>query len=187
MIGDAPPTALMLLLRLRQGARSLLADWRPVDLDLAARYLTPELLALFKTMSRGEQLHSLNVLRTVQQHSQRADLAVPHDLAVAALLHDVGKSRCRLNTAEKTLGVMVRMLLPAQARRWGESQHLNHRWRRIFMVYWQHPGWSAALVQGKVSERALWLIEHHADSAQRWMDHPDCDLLIRLQAADDWN
>src|SRR5690606_27724351 len=93
--------------RFRQGIRSLLAFSQTVELPLAAEYLSPELLALFQKMRRSEQLHSLNVLREVL-----ADGTTPHDLAVAALLHDVGKSRYPMRTWQKTLAVLTRAISP---------------------------------------------------------------------------
>jgi hypothetical protein len=69
----------------RQGIRALTAFAQPVDLDLAAAHLSPPLLTLFGRMQRNDQLHSLNVLRSVL-----AQGPTPPDLATAALLHDSG-------------------------------------------------------------------------------------------------
>src|SRR5215213_6736056 len=98
----------MAIQRLRQGIRALFAFTQPVDFDLAASYLTPAEMALFRQMRRSEQLHSLNVLRTVLAESAAAQQFVPPELAVAALLHDVGKSRYPLAVWQKTIAVLVR-------------------------------------------------------------------------------
>ncbi|MBL8164963.1 MAG: hypothetical protein JNJ61_23470, partial [Anaerolineae bacterium] len=60
--------------RLKQGLRALLAFSRPVDWDLAAETLSPDLMTLFRRLKRSEQLHSLNVLRGVL-----AQGSAPHD------------------------------------------------------------------------------------------------------------
>lgn len=168
--------------RLRQGIRALLAFARPVDHALAAQYLAPPLLACFRQMRRSEQLHSLNVLRAVL-----AQGSTPDDLAVAALLHDVGKARYAFPVWQKTLVVLVRAGFPAWFERLANGSAGNF-WQRPFVVSHQHPAWSAEIAAAAgASERALWLITHHADPLAQWADHPHVHLLKRLQQADDAN
>jgi hypothetical protein len=175
-------------MRLRQGVRALLADFRPVDEALAARTLDAAQLALFRRMTRSEQLHSLNVLRDVLAQEDHT----PHDLAQAALLHDVGKSRCPLSVAQRSLAVIVATLWPALDARWRAYDEAADPppdalpwWRAGSVVRYHHPAWGAQLAQTVgLSERALWLIAHHADSID---DHPYAALLRRLQQADDAN
>lgn len=166
--------------RIRQGLRELLAFAQPVDLALAAEHLPPELLALFVRLRRGEQLHSLNVLRAVL-----AQGPTPPDLAVAALLHDAGKACYPLAVWQKTLAVLARAFFPGLARRW-EQGSPRHFWMRPFVVYAQHPAWSAQLLaDAGAPPVAVWLAAHHADDAAQWADHPAGALLRRLQQADD--
>src|SRR5690349_11904683 len=146
--------------RIRQGLQALFAFTQPVELPLAAQYLTPELLSLFGQMRHSEQLHSLNVLRDVL-----AAGATPNDLAVAALLHDVGKSRYPLYTWQKTLAVLIRTLAPSLFDRWSKGNPAN-LWMRPFVVYVKHPAWSAELVAAAgASDDTIWLVEHHQEPA----------------------
>lgn len=169
--------------RIRQGVRALFAFTHPVEDSLAAQYLTPEQMSLFRSMQRSEQLHSLNVLRDVL--AQAAE--TPHTLAVAALLHDVGKSRYPLRVWQKTLAVLVRAANRPLAARLSDGNPSNLL-VRPFVVSVHHPKWSAELLRPThASEAALWLVEHHADEPERWSDHPDVELLKRLKAADDLN
>ncbi|MFW5708989.1 MAG: HD domain-containing protein [Chloroflexota bacterium] len=168
--------------RIRQGIRALFAFTRSVDYALAADYLNEAQLDLLKQLSRAEQLHSINVLRDVQAQGK-----VPIDLAQAALLHDVGKSRWPLAIWQKTIVVIFRKLSPEQFTRWGQGQPDNP-WRRPFVATMQHPAWSAEMAaRVGLSERALWLIAHHADDFEQWQQHPYAPLLKRLQQADDAN
>lgn len=169
------------LTRLRQGIRALTAWGRPVDEALAASVLTPELLALFNTMRRGERLHSLNVLRAVQA----ADHDDP-DLLAAALLHDVGKTVAPFWLPERVAVVLARKLAPALYTRWGRAEPRG--WRRPFAISLRHPEWSADLVRAAGgSPRVVELVRRHAET----LPDPPRDeterLLLILQAADDSN
>ena len=169
--------------RIRQGLRALLAFAQSVDYDLAAHYLTPEQLSLFRHLTRDEQLHSIRVLQGVLAQAAYT----PSDLALAALLHDVGKTRYAMSVPQRTLAIGLRKFTPVAAARWADAGKLDW-WRAPFVVTEYHPRWGAELVaRTQASERALWLIRHHADDAETWRDHPHHALLLRLQAVDDLN
>lgn len=168
--------------RIRQGLQAIFAFAQPVELPLAAQYLTPELLSLFSQMRHSEQLHSMNVLRDVL-----AAGTTSLDLAVAALMHDVGKSRYPLRTWQKTLAVMVRKFAPDLFKRWSKGNPGNI-WMCPFVVYVEHPNWSAEMIAAAgASETAIWLVTHHQEPASQWAEHPLASLLRQLQQADDAN
>ncbi len=169
-----------MLHRLGQGLRAVLAFATSPDLDLAGRYLTQRELAAFTRMSRADQLHSLNVLRSVL----RAEPAAPAVLTAAALLHDVGKSRYHLAVWQKTLAVLMLRFAP------GLSQKLSHeesfsKWRALFVVRRNHPKWSGELLRECGSDTVvIWLAENHHGDAKHYRDHKYISLLTTLQAAD---
>jgi hypothetical protein len=168
--------------RLRQGFQALFAFARPLDLDLAASFLSPALLRLFQSMNRGEQLHSLKVLADVLAQGE-----TPPELAVAALLHDVGKSRYPLAVWQKTLAVLVSAVWSGLYRRWSQGDAANLL-QRPFVVYECHPSWGAEMLrQAGASEMVCWLVEHHADLVRDSGGQPRALLLERLQQADDAN
>lgn len=169
--------------RIQQGVRALLAYTQTIDYDLAAEYLTTEQLTLFQQLGRGEQLHSLNVLRAVLAQENNT----PLDLALAALMHDIGKIRYHLAVWQKTEVVLLRRLTPRFYYRMSEGQQLTF-WRAPFIVAEQHPCWSAAILeQTGAPARAVWLAAHHADPLEKWHDHVHFALLKRLRLADDAN
>ncbi len=95
--------------------------WTIKDLPADARaevtaVLTPSQWQLYNHFSPGDQWHSYQVWRTLQQagHSQP-------DLQVAALLHDVGKTQVQLTLWERTLIVLAEKLLPQKLAVWGQG------------------------------------------------------------------
>lgn len=166
--------------RIEQGMRALFAFATPIDLQLATLYLSPTEIVAFQRMSRADQLHSLNVLRTVQSQYE----SVPLSLAVAALMHDVGKCRYHLAVWQKTLVVLVKRLRPSLAERLGREDKLSS-WRAPFVVRSHHAQWSAEILRAcRADEIAVWLVEHHQADIHAHGDHPQADLLRCLKRAD---
>ncbi len=170
-----------------------LAGWRavlsPPAVDNAAQVLTPESLALFQRMPPDAQAHSLRVLQSLQQTG-----SVPNDLAVAALLHDVGKVAAR--DAGAYLGlwlrgpiVLVEAWRPAWLLRWASATPAPTL-RYALYVQLVHPQIGADWAwQAGCSAQACWLIEHHQDKAPS-AGPPAAfvaGLLARLQWADERN
>ncbi|RMG78413.1 MAG: HD domain-containing protein [Chloroflexi bacterium] len=169
------------LYRIRQGTQALLAFTQTVNLQLVQQYLSSEQYMLFLTMRHSEQLHAVQVLNTVLEQEEQT----PQDLAVAALLHDVGKARYRIYIWQKTIAVLAKRFLPKLYERWSEDVAPHQWWRRPFIIKAHHPRWGAEmLAETNASERAIWLVAHHQDNADDWKEHPDYHLLLRLQKAD---
>lgn len=170
-------------MRVKQGVRAIFAFRHTIEDQQLGEILTPEQIEIFRLLPHVEQVHSLNVLNTVRQQS--AD--VPHDLAVACLLHDVGKSRFPLALWQKSLAVILKALMPKRFERWSKGEH-GDNWRQMFTVRENHPRWSVELVQHTdITERALWLILHHGHDLEQFTTHPYHELLRRLKQADDAN
>jgi len=163
--------------RLQQGVRALIAFTRPVEDELAQKYLNNAQMALFKRMKRSEQLHSLNVLRHLGD--------VSHDLAVAALLHDCGKICYPLAIWQKSIAVIIRKIAPNRYMTWSKKSP-KHLWYKAFVVAENHPQWGADLVsETGASAQTIWLIAHHADKSCPL--HAYGNALRDLQRADDVN
>lgn len=170
--------------RITQGVRALVAFVQPIDYTLPERYLSPGLLAAFKQMKPGEQLHSIRVLRAILAQEPET----PPELAVAALMHDCGKVRYPLSVYGKSVAVLARRLMPPLYRYGCTRDPVRAVWARPFIVAEQHPRWSAEILrEHDAPDCAVWLAEHHAEVVAGWMDHPYAALLWRLQRADDTN
>jgi hypothetical protein len=172
--------------RVGQFLRGLLAGVREEDEAPALAVLSPAAMMLFQRMPADAQRHSLRVLQTLQQ-----DAPVPVELAVAALLHDVGKSAAR--DAGAYLGLWLRgpiVLAEAVAPQWLArlaDARPSPSLRYALYVQLHHPAIGAAWAQAAgASALTCWLIAEHQNKS--WLvETPETILLARLQAADDMN
>ena len=129
----------------------------PEDLQLVEEILSPPLMALFLRQSAGEQVHSISILRRIGEQGQAHE-----DLLLAALLHDVGKSRYPLSLWERALIVMVKSLFPERVKDWGSGELRG--WNKPFIVAEQHAAWGAKMVeQTGASPLAVELIRRHQE------------------------
>lgn len=152
----------------------MLAGARPVDHALVARHLTPAQQRCFARLRRSEQQHSLRVLRALQAQGE-----VPPALAVAALLHDVGKTRWPFPLWQRVLVVLLPALAPGLARRLARGDTRNPL-ARALQLQRQHAAWGAQLARAAgADERSVALIAQHTRPAG------DDALLARLRAADE--
>jgi hypothetical protein len=156
----------------------------PLDLSQAREILTPAQMDLFLRLQPGEQAHSLAVLGRLREQDQ-----VDPDLQVAALLHDVGKSRFPLHVWERVWIVLASQLFPGRFQAWGAAQSALDKlpwWQRASAVAAQHPAWGAELAQAAgCSRRAVSLIRRHQQPAPLVPQDEEDQLLASLQAMDD--
>lgn len=172
--------------RIGQFLRGLTATISAEEQQLVAGTLPPGALALFLRMPRDAQRHSLNVLHTLQATGE-----VPADLAVAALLHDVGKVSAA--DAGAYLGlwlrgptVLLEAVWPGVLARLADPTPSPKPGYALF-VQMHHPAIGAAWAKAAgCSEQACWLIEHHQDHHQPGSGAREA-LLARLRAADGAN
>ena len=120
-------------------------------------YLGSQEQALFNQYSRSDQWHSYHVFCILQEagHTQP-------DLLMAALLHDVGKSRMPLAIWERVLIVLAQVAMPHKTMMWGRGN--MKRWKRPFIVKAQHPTWGAEMAQfAGCTPLAVALIRRHQE------------------------
>jgi hypothetical protein len=164
--------------RLNQGLRALIAFVRPPDLAEAREVLGPRLTPLFRQMRLSEQNHCLRVM-----HTLRAQGCNHPDLLVAALLHDVGKTRYPLTLFGRTLPVLVKAVAPRLARRLSQGEPCGLR--RPFVVVERHPQWGAEmLAEAGASPLAVTLTRRHQEHLSHPPQSEEDRLLLLLQAAD---
>ena len=152
-----------------------------------AEILTPAAFLLFRRLPIDGQQHSINVLKTLQQEGN-----VPTDLAVAALLHDVGKAAAGEAGVELNLWwrgplVLLETFTPTLLDRLA-SPDPQLGWRYLFHVHQAHARIGALWArEAGCSELACWLITHHQEKLSRTPSPKHHKLLGRLQHADSLN
>jgi len=167
-------------------------------------YLTPPQAELFRRMPRCDQRHSLDVFHALARKGYH-----DHDLMVATLLHDVGKSRGRLRLWHRVLIVLIKALRPqllgklassppphpplpgegAGATEGGLASDEPRSWRYPFFVHQHHPELGAQLAQAAgCSPATVALIRRHQEppASNPLKTHQD-KLLAALQEADGVN
>jgi putative nucleotidyltransferase with HDIG domain len=174
-----------IIYRTRQFWHALGSEPSAEEMALVDALLTPPQRTIFTRMHKSEQVHGLLVLNSLQDLGEN-----DKDLLVAALLHDVGKSRFPLHLWERVVIVLAKKICPACVRRWGETgvgkDQTPRGWRRAFIIAERHPTWGAEIAaQVGCSRLTANLIRRH----QETIPVSECDsienrLLLKLQAAD---
>lgn len=143
-----------------------------------AACLSPAELRLFQRQRPADQRHAYRVMRTLVVSGERRPA-----LLAAALLHDVGKSRCGLPIWGRVAIVLAEKFAPALADAWGEGQPTG--WRRPFVVRAQHADWGADMAAAAGSPPLLvGLIRSHQSVPPAGDNSAEASLLRRLQWAD---
>ncbi|WP_122626827.1 HD domain-containing protein [Lucifera butyrica] len=172
--------------RIKQFITALTAKITPADRAFVKQYLTPAEERLFWQMNRPDQRHTLNVAYTVLRLIAGRAQIRRFVLIKSALLHDVGKTKGDVSTADKVITVLARRLLPGPAARWGRPGRGGRfaNLRHAFYIYFHHPARGAQLLKQAGTEAAVVEIvaKHHAAPVEE--DPPE---LIILRQADDKN
>ena len=159
------------------------------DMQLVQSILTSKQQELFDRLQPGEKTHSFRVLRALLEQDEKNP-----DLLIAALLHDVGKSRFPLRLWERVLIVLVKSIAPSWVQRLGYlnstgSQRHSLGWRRPFIISEQHPHWGAEMAaETGVNPLVISLIRRHQEILDNSLGASfslEEHLLRKLQAVDD--
>jgi hypothetical protein len=132
---------------------------RPLDDDdraILATTLPPDGCALFATMSRNDQRHSLMVYQALRERGCTDD-----ELLAAALLHDSGKGGGRVRLWVRPPVVLLKTFAPRLLFWLARNDH--SWWRRPFYNAWHHAeiGADLAAAAGLPARTVLLIRTHH--------------------------
>ena len=130
--------------RVRQFARTAAAAVSPLSTSEEAearRRLSGATWPLFAVMPRGDQRHSLRVLRTLEAGGRRHPALVQ-----AALLHDCAKGEGSIRLWHRVAVVLIKATRPGMMARWAALPPPGPAdWRRPFWLHANHPERGALL------------------------------------------
>lgn len=170
--------------RTRQFWKALLASPTTHELKQVEAALSPKLMSLFTAMQPDEQAHSYSVFKALLENG-----AHHPDLLVAALLHDVGKSRHKLHLGERVLIVVGKKFFPQQSKKWGiPVPGWKRSWQRAFVIAQQHPIWGAQMAEeAGASPLVVQLIRWHQEEPNQFpyrFSALETNLMEKLQQLD---
>jgi hypothetical protein len=170
--------------RVRQFWRTISLKTDPDKLEQAMFLLSKAQVKLFLYLQPGEQSHALVMYNKLLEQGENQP-----DLLVAALLHDVGKLRYRMNPVERAMVVLAKAVLPGQIQRWGSLPSSGFDsapgWRKAFILAELHAQWGAELArEAGVSLLTESLIRTHHTPASKQADDPDDSLRNKLWLVD---
>jgi hypothetical protein len=172
------------LYRIRQFWRTISVKIDLLELERAQALLRPKQRELFKQLQHAEKDHAVVMFHRLLEQGENQP-----DLLVAALLHDVGKLRYRLNPLERAMVVMVHAIKPERAHCWGNLPPNGWDglpgWRKAFIVSEQHAGWGAEMArQAGVSPLTETLIRLHHNPHRHEVGAAENNLLHKLWVVD---
>ena len=168
--------------RVRQFWHALFARPTLEDLSLARLVLSAPQMRLFEQLQTSEQAHSLKICQQLIQQGESQP-----DLLVAALLHDVGKSRYPLHPLDRALIVIAGAIFPEKMESWGQGSPQG--WQRPFVVARQHPTWGAEMAANAgATPLTVTIIQNHQDfNPSPGSQDRAGELLVRLKKLDEDN
>ncbi len=165
--------------RIQQFFKSLFVTKAMVDMEFVREHLTSAQEGVFLRMQAYDRYHSVLFAKTLITNVYR----VQEDLIVAALLHDVGKSRYPINSFHRMGAVVARKFAPALMEK-EDNQEVTFL-NRTVLVSNHHAEWSEEMARiAGVSELTAWIIAHHEDETLD-ESHPWHDFLATFIKYDD--
>lgn len=170
--------------RIKQVFAALTARITLEDKVFVSCYLNTAEQKLFWAMNLPDQRHVLNVAQTALQLAEQQQKIDRNLLVKCALLHDVGKVKGDVSTADKIITVMGHSFAPQWAKQWGRlgrGSKLDNM-RHAFYIYYHHGERSASMLAAINSPPQLVDIvgKHHKAPA----DNDPLELVI-LRKSDD--
>ena len=101
------------------------------DYDYARKILNDEEFDLFLKLSKSEQKHSIRIAKDIEfiiknEKTSDKDILKNKELLIrASLLHDIGKSRKRLNVIDKSIIVILNKLTNGKLKNIKKSQKIQ--------------------------------------------------------------
>lgn len=156
--------------RIKQVVSALTAHISLADREFVKQYLDQKEANFFWQMNLPDQRHALNVAYTALELAADNEDVDQTLLLKCALLHDIGKVKGDVSTADKIITVILDTLIPRWAKSWGRLGRGGKvaNLRHAMYIYYHHAARGAAMlkdagISGQVTE--IVARHHEAPSA----------------------
>ena len=147
-----------MLYRVKQFYWDISCRFKNLDYEFVCEHLNKEEVDLFKKLSISEQFHSIRVVNNaIIQGKQEYNLneGEINKLIKICLLHDIGKSECRVNVLEKSIFVICNKLLH------GRLKSFSNRSKKL-NTYYFHPEKGADILSKMgYNDDIIYVIRNH--------------------------
>lgn len=170
-----------MLHRITQFMWALTSSFKKVDYKYVGKYLTDGEKRIFNNMKKSDMQHCIRVAKNIEcslesnQYNIKYDEEKVKELIRLGLLHDIGKSECKLNCVEKSIMVILNKLTRSKIKKFTKI--------RMVRSYYNHADKGAALLNElntTYSDEFISAVKNHHNKA----DIKNNELAI-LKRADD--
>lgn len=170
--------------RVKQVFAALTARINELDKVFINKHLNEAQAALFRQMNLPDQRHALDVAYTALKLAA-SQAAVNQELLIqCALLHDVGKIKGDVSTADKIITVIFDRFAPQWAKSWGQRGRGSKidNLRHAVYIYYNHAERGAAMLTaaGMSPELTMIIARHHEAPAAH--EPPELTLLKKADS-----
>lgn len=146
----------MAIYRIKQFIWAVTAKFKPIDYKIVNKYLTKREQAVFNKLGASEKQHSIRVCKEALDKYDNYDIDIDKNkLAKIALLHDIGKSKKKLNTIDKSVIVLLDKFTKGKLKKYDINKKID--------VYYNHPQKAVDILKklDKYDNEFLEAIEKH--------------------------
>lgn len=134
--------------RVKQVFSAITARIEASDQNFIANYLSTDEANFFYQMNLPDQRHALNVAYTALELADEQKQVDQELLIKCALLHDVGKVKGDVSTADKIITVVLDTFTPQWAKSWGREGRGRKiaNLRHAVYIYYNHAARGSAML-----------------------------------------
>lgn len=141
--------------RVKQFLWAIGSTFKKIDYDYLRKYLNEEEIKLFNTLKHNDKHHCIRVCKDSISMKEENNIDVDAmKLGKAALLHDIGKSKFKLNVFEKSIVVLLDKATNGKINRYDNIKQID--------IYYNHPKIGEKILRKyNYDEEFLQVIKYH--------------------------
>ena len=118
--------------RVKQFIWGIESSFKKVDYKYIEKYLNNNEIFMFNKLKKSDKHHCIRVCKDSLAFVEDKNIKVnEYKVGKAALLHDIGKSKCHLNIIEKSIIVLLDKFTKGKLKKYDKIKKVN--------IYYNHP------------------------------------------------